>query len=256
MKRYTPYLIIFCLIFITSFVYGQGRNKIIAEKMFERRWHFDVMGGANLGGMAPLSFPSQIQEIKSYNPTLSGWFMGTFDYRFEDMWGVSSGLRFENKSMDTEAYVKGYSMELKQDGMSISGVWTGDVNTSVRTSHLSLPADIVFYPSSRWSVNMGGYVSFVFYRKFIGDVHDGYLRKDGPTGQKLEIKDPAPYNFSTNLRPFAYGLHIGGKWLAYRHFTVIADLNWGLSDVFKKDFHTVDFPMYAIYMNFGLGYRF
>jgi len=45
-------------------------------------------------------------------------------------------------------------------------------------------------------------------------------------------------------------------WKAFKHLKVHADLNWGLNDIFNKDFKTVTFDMYAIYLNVGFGYAF
>ena len=35
-----------------------------------------------------------------------------------------------------------------------------------------------------------------------------------------------------------------------------ADLNWGMNDIFNKDFKTITFDMYAVYLNVGFGYAF
>jgi len=49
---------------------------------------------------------------------------------------------------------------------------------------------------------------------------------------------------------------VGGSWKAYKHLTVHADLTWGLNDIFQKDFKTISFAMYPIYLNLGFGYEF
>ncbi len=66
----------------------------------------------------------------------------------------------------------------------------------------------------------------------------------------------ATYDFSADLRHFQWGLQAGAEWRAFKHLTVHADLSWGLNDIFKKDFQTIDFSMYPIYMNVGFGYSF
>ena len=33
-----------------------------------------------------------------------------------------------------------------------------------------------------------------------------------------------------------------------------AEKKWGLNDIFQKDFQTISFAMYPIYLNFGFGY--
>ena len=52
------------------------------------------------------------------------------------------------------------------------------------------------------------------------------------------------------------GIAIGGEWRAFKHLNVYADLTWGLNDIFKKDFDTIAFAMYPIYLNVGFGYAF
>ena len=37
---------------------------------------------------------------------------------------------------------------------------------------------------------------------------------------------------------------------------VNADVTWGLNNIFQKDFDTITFNMYPIYLNLGFGYAF
>ena len=46
------------------------------------------------------------------------------------------------------------------------------------------------------------------------------------------------------------------EWRAFKHLNVYADLTWGLNDIFQKDFDTITFAMYPIYLNVGFGYAF
>ena len=48
----------------------------------------------------------------------------------------------------------------------------------------------------------------------------------------------------------------GDEWRAFKHLNVYADLTWGLNDIFQKDFDTITFAMYPIYLNGGFGYAF
>ena len=66
----------------------------------------------------------------------------------------------------------------------------------------------------------------------------------------------ANYDFSDELRKFQWGMQLGGEWKAYKHLSVYADLTWGLNDIFQKDFETINFAMYPIYLNIGFGYAF
>ena len=52
------------------------------------------------------------------------------------------------------------------------------------------------------------------------------------------------------------GVQAGAEWKAFKHLNVYADLVWGLNDIFKKEFKTITFNMYPIYLNVGFGYAF
>ncbi|MDL2245394.1 PorT family protein, partial [Parabacteroides sp. OttesenSCG-928-J18] len=49
---------------------------------------------------------------------------------------------------------------------------------------------------------------------------------------------------------------VGAEWRAFKKFTINTNLTWGLNDVFKRDFKTITFAMYPIYLNAGFGYVF
>ena len=145
--------------------------------------------------------------------------------------------------METKATVKNYSMEIiGSGGEKLKGNWTGGVQTKVENTYISA----------------GPFVSFATNRNFSGYVYDGYLREINPTGTKVEFSgdNRASYDFSDNLRKFQWGAQIGTEWKAFKHLIVYADLTWGLNDIFQKDFDTITFGMYPIYLNVGFGYAF
>ena len=84
------------------------------------------------------------------------------------------------------------------------------------------------------------------------------FRSPDATGSRVNFEGDniATYDFSSSLRKFQWGLQLGGEWKAYKHLNVYADLTWGLNDIFKKDFTTISFAMYPIYLNIGFGYAF
>ena len=173
--------------------------------------------------------------------------------------GNDLGLRLENKGMETKARVKNYGMEIIGDGGEhLAGNWTGKVKTKFKASYFSIPILAAYQLSPRVRLSAGPYVSFMTSGDFNGYVSDGYLRKGDPTGTKVEFKDgnTAPYDFSKDLRSFQWGMQAGAEWKAFKHLTVHADLEWGLNDIFKKEFKTITFNMYPIYLNAGFGYAF
>lgn len=222
---------------------------------------YEVKAGVNIGGTSPLPLPEEIRKIDGYSPTFCFSLEGDVVKWFgvKKHWGFIFGLRLENKGMKTDARTKNYGMEIIGDGgEKLKGNWTGMVRTKYRGTFLSIPLLAVYKVNPRLRLQLGPYVSFQTSGDFSGHVYDGYLRENDPTGNKVVFKDDsrAMYDFSDDLRTVQYGVQAGVNWKAFRHLTLSADLAWGLNDMFRKDFKTVTFNMYPIYLNLGFGYAF
>lgn len=225
-----------------------------------RGLEYRLKAGFNIGGTSPLPLPAEIREIKSYRPGMQISIEGNVIKRFSHShWGMLFGIRLENKGMKTDARVKNYQIVMESSDPEnpghLEGAWTGYVKTNVKNSYVTLPFQAVYKLSPRWDLKFGPFVSFLTNGDFAGSAYDGYIRDGDPTGEKANVSE-ATYNFSNDLRKFQWGLDLGGEWRAYRHLTVYSDLTWGISPIFEKDFKSVGFEMYNIYLNFGFGYIF
>lgn len=161
--------------------------------------------------------------------------------------------------MTTEATVKNYGMKIiNTNGGELEGLWTGGVKTKVKNSYLTVPVLANYKISKRWKLVAGPYFSYLLEGDFSGHVYEGHLRTPDQTGSRVDFTDEsiATYDFSDDLRKFQWGIQLGGEWKAFKHLNVYADLTWGLNDIFKKDFDTISFAMYPIYLNIGFGYSF
>lgn len=220
---------------------------------------YSIKGGFNIGGTAPLPLPREIRSIDSYNPEMALFLEANVTKWITKRWGVETGVRFETKGMTTKAQVKNYSMELIVSGEPpMVGRWTGGVKTRVNNSFLTVPVLATYKVSPRWKLQAGLFLSFLASGDFSGNVYKGYLRENDPTGNKIEFKDDdeAAYDFTDELRKLQWGSQIGAEWKALKHFTVNTNLTWGFNDIFRKDFQTITFAMYPIYLNIGFGYVF
>ncbi len=222
---------------------------------------YEVKAGINIGGTSPLPLPEEIRKIDSYSPTFCFSLEGDIVQWFgsKERWGVVFGVRLETKGMKTGARTKNYSMEIIGDGGErVKGNWTGMVKTKYRGTFFSIPLLAAYKVNPRLRLQAGPYVSFMTDGDFSGHVYDGYLRENDPTGNKVEFEGDkhAAYDFSDDLRGVQWGVQAGVNWKAFKHLIVSGDLTWGVSDIFKKDFKTVSFDMYPIYLNIGFGYAF
>lgn len=222
---------------------------------------YEFKAGINIGGTSPIPLPQEIRSLDSYRPGLAITIEGnaTKWLGAKEQWGITVGVRLDSKRMNTKATVKNYGMEIFNDaGGRTAGLWTGGVKTDVEMSCLTVPVLASWRISDRWRVSAGPYFSYLMSGDFTGNVYEGHLRTPDATGSIVTFagENVATYDFSEHMRHFQWGLQIGGSWKAYKHLTVHADLTWGLNDIFEKDFTTVSFAMYPIYLNFGFGYIF
>lgn len=222
------------------------------------KFKYEINAGFNIGGSCPLPLPAEIRKIESYNPDLNLTIGIKGTYYFNDKWGLSTSVGFGTKGMSTGASVKDYGMEIIQEDSRVKGRWTGKVHTSYSSSQLAIPITAVYRFNNRWQVEAGPYVAIAMRNEFKGYVYEGYLREGDPTGEKavFEGDSRAYYDFNDELRTFQWGLQLSGKWMAFKHFAVNANLTWGLNDIFKSSFKTVTFNMYPIFLNLGFGYVF
>ena len=220
--------------------------------------HYSVRASYGIGGVSPLPLPAEIRGIDSYRPLVGIAIEGTVEKEINKVIGIHIGLRLENKTMQTVADVKNYGMEISNNGDIIKGNWTGKVKTTVRNSYISIPMLMTCKLSPRWKMRVGPYFSYLISGDFSGEVYDGYIRKDNPTGDKVEFygDNTAPYDFSDELVKSNWGVQLGFEWRAFSHLNVFADLQWGLNSAFPKDFETITFKMYPIYGNLGFAYAF
>ena len=222
---------------------------------------YEVKAGVNIGGASPLPLPEEIRRIDSYSPTFCFSLEGDVVKWLgkKERWGFVFGVRLETKGMLTGARTKNYGMEIIGDGGErVKGNWTGMVRTEYHGTFFSIPLLAAYKVNPRLRLHLGPYVSFMADGDFSGHVYDGYLRENDPTGNKVEFEGDkrATYDFSDELRAVQWGVQAGGDWKAFRHLTLSADLAWGLNDIFRKDFKTITFNMYPIYLNIGFGYAF
>lgn len=249
-------IIFLCCLALSNFAEAQEERSQSILKSLTMGLEYRLKAGFNIGGTSPIPLPVEIRQINSFNPTTAFSIEGDVVKTFNNKWGISAGIRLESKGMKTDATVKNYHMKMiASDGGEMEGQWTGGVTTTVKQSLLTIPVLAVYQVSKRWELELGPWFSYVTSGEFFGDAYDGYLRDGDPTGEKVSVKS-ATYNFNDDLRHFQCGMQLGAQWRAFSHLNVTANLTWGVTPIFQKDFETITFNMYPIYANFGFGYVF
>lgn len=232
---------------------------LIASPQVSAEIDFDARLGLNIGAVTPIPIPEEIRSVGSYTykfqPAVE---FGARISLFGNT-GIRTALRFEMKDMVACATVKNYKMTITgEDGKSLSGYWTGENNTNSRNVMLSVPLELFFKLPGRFRLHAGPYASVMITRQFLGEVFNGYLRENDPTGDKIAYYDGATssYDFSEEMKRFQYGASATLDYDIGDWFLISASMNWGFTDIFKSSFETISFDMYPLFFNLSLGYRF
>lgn len=235
-----------------------AQNVIRTKHGFE----FELKAGINLlGGTAPASMPVELRSIDGYRPkygvALEGVATKWFSEKHSDAeWGVSAGLRVENRGMHTKATVKNFYTKVYDSNTSIEGYFTGNVGMDYSSNILSIPLLANYRFNKDWKVRCGIYTAIELEGKFTTSISNGYLRTPTPVGERLSFSESVPYDFSDQLRRVQWGGQVGFSWRAYKHFHVNTDLNVGFTDIFKSSFEGIAMDMYPIFLQVGFGYQF
>lgn len=233
---------------------------------------YDLRLGYNIGGTAPMGMPATIRSLDAYRPTASLAFALGVYKPLDSHWGLTTGLRLENKGMDIDATVKGYHMRITQGGSGeLEGVFTGKNHTEVNQWMLTLPLQATYWLGNKVCLKLGPYFSYVNSPSFKGYASDGYLRKNplspgapgydpnDPRGEKVELgtteDERGTYDFSDDLRNLQWGMMLGADWRFHETWGVFADVSWGFTGIFKSNFTVLDQKLYPVYGTIGVTYR-
>src|SRR5690606_7728224 len=175
----------------TGYAQAQSGRSNHNPNFFNTDIDYSVQAQFSIGGSSPLGLPKTIRKIESYNPGLQvGLEANATKWLPENkQWGIRAGIRFEAKGMKTEARVKNYLTEIVKDNSKVRGYYTGKVETNVQNTYLTLPVLAVYKLSDHWNLYGGLYFSALLDNTFDGNVSDGYLRQNTPTGTKITFEE-------------------------------------------------------------------
>ena len=220
---------------------------------------YTVRLGYNIGGTAPLGMPATIRSLNKYTLKANISLGVDAQKQITPQWGVLTGLHLDRKDMEIDATVKNYHMTMAKGGDEIEGYYTGNLVTVCGEWVLTLPVMATFNVGEEVMLKCGPYVSYVMSKTFEGHVYDGYLRRDDPTGEKIEMGNTSEtrgtFDFSDNMRCFQTGIDVGIDWQIGNHWGAYADLQWGLSGIHRSSFKTIEQTLYPIYGTLGVIYK-
>ena len=211
----------------------------------------DVRVGYALGGTIPTSMTNNIRHINSFNPGFNFTVAAETSYPLNQRWALHSGLRFELGGMDVDSRVKNYDIEVVRGDESLDGIFNGNVRIKSSQRRITLPIQAAYRFNRNWQLRGGAFMGWLTDRKFWGWAYDGYLREGSPVGPKIlmgtEPGDRGDFDFGSNMRHMQWGIDVGADWMFHNRWGMYAELTYGLSGLFKSDFHSVQTlrPMYG-----------
>ena len=214
--------------------------------------------GYNIGATAPIPIPAEVRKINSYNPKFNPSLGLTLSYGFNDKWGVGAGVAVDWKGMRVKDEVKYMytSVVLIEGGDKLTGYFVGDNMTNVNMTYLTVPIYATYSFNPKWSIKLGIYAAKALSYGFEGNVNNGYIRIDTPTGQKQEINgEGASFDFNDDIRDYDFGFLAGGEFRLNSRFGFYANLSWGVIPFFYKNSNPIEFTMTNIYGTVGIVYR-
>jgi hypothetical protein len=219
-------------------------------------WEFKINAGFNIGGTSPLPLPAEIRKVEHYGlPELPLHGALEVSYWFNDRWGCTTQIASDLKGFTAHDQVKGLWTEmLMNNGTYTKGTFTGHNEIHMRNTYLTIPAMASYRLSDTWHLQAGLYAAWLYNSSFKGTAGDGYMRENGPTGEKLVV-NLAYFDFSESQRTFDWGWMAAVEWNFSGWFFLRGQLAWGMVSVFPSDFTGMPFKMYNVYGTMAVCYR-
>lgn len=216
-----------------------------------------IVAGFNLGATAPTSMAKEIRSIDAWWPQFTPQLGYNAIYHLDEKFGIGSGIVLDYKGMGGKITAKYIHTRVQYENDILEGYFVGKNETRIKTAHVTIPVFATYSFNEKWRIRVGGYASYAFSTSFKGDVYDGYLRVDDPTGKKIEFEgdNKATFDFSSDIRDFDFGILAGGEMKVNQKFNIFGNLSWGLRPIFSKEKRVMDFNMYNIYFTLGLAYH-
>ena len=218
----------------------------------------DARLGYTVGGTIPTHMGKEIRGINSFNPGMNFSLAIEATLPLKNHWAIHSGVRYELGSMDVDSRVKNYDIEVVRGEESLNGIFVGNVRIKTTQRRITFPVQAQYEFSNEFKLRGGLFMGWLTNRKFWGWAYDGYLREGTPIGAKIDMGrepgDRGDFDFDSNMRHMQWGIDVGADWQFHRRWGMFAELTYGLSGIFKSDFHSVQ-TLRPMYGTLGILYR-
>ncbi|WP_315820941.1 outer membrane beta-barrel protein [Paraflavitalea speifideaquila] len=155
MKRNT----LLCLFIVAAFC--ATAQPTTDENTYARKGESNILGGFNIGGTAPISFPNTIRKINAFWPRFSPSVGYEYIHYLPKKWAIGAAFKLDFKGMGTRSTVIYFPTIISvKDGdqtNEFTGTFSGHNETRVNNAYITIPVYAVY----RFK-KMGSQVRFVF----------------------------------------------------------------------------------------------
>ncbi len=244
----------FVMMLISLSAFSQNNN-VGSDKSDDGNLSFSnqVMVGFNVGASFPLPIPNRMSGF-SWTPPFTPYIGYKLTIHNDKTFGMATGLMVGYKGMHAKASVYQIYTEVVVDGIETKGYFTGRNSTNVDNLYMSFPIEAcILQPKYRF--NVGVLLSYTLKKEFNGDVSDGYLRKDTPTGDKILVSSSS-YNFDDEVRGFDIAATLTFERKIVNNLNLSVGLDWSLTPLLHSDFTGMPYKLYNVYAHVGVVYGF
>lgn len=237
-----------------------------------QQFDYELRAGYSVGGTLPMGFPAAVRGLNSYSPKFNYRVGADAVYRWNEHWGVQTGLYFEQKGFKSDVTLRQFDVILRQGVEEITGPYTGNVVINVRQTGFTLPIQAIWQPTPALKAKAGIYLSLLTGRSFYGYAYgetgpDGkstaYLRRGEVRGDLVYVGNDETTrgyfsgdSFNGYMRRFQWGLDLGVDWTFAKKWGAFADLSYGLNSAFNdSEGNPVTMGLHPLYGTFGLVYK-
>ena len=226
-------------------------------------WVFSGRVGMHVGASTPVPVPQAMEHVYAWYPRLNPMVQLSASRRLlaGSPWAVNVGIAVEKKGMEATTRVKDMKVAIVSDSPyagnpdeEYPGLFTGDNNTEIRLSYLTIPVQAEYNMlKDRLKLRGGLYTSLLLESSF-RVIIDGTMVYDDPKLGTAQM-DLRELNFSDKIKGADFGVIIGADYYFARQIGAFADVTFGLIPLTGTHFKAIPYRMYNVFARIGFSYR-
>ncbi len=210
---------------------------------------FGVKAGFNLG--TPYGIAEKgATGSPGLGPAVGVWFRARLNLK----WRVQAEFAYSKKGSTFKNPYKGdtvYRVEDHDPPYIVHTYFDGWVEGEFDNAYLDIPVIFMYLLNERWSLLIGPQFSYLLKGKNTGKADFEIGDPENP----FDIVEDYPFDESSALRKWDYGVLIGSSYNVSKKFFVGLTLTAGLNSIYQKDYSYIERTYRNVYLQACLGFK-